>query len=152
MEASGSTRVGRQVRWWGGTPAGQRQVEQAETQCRSRMFPQGGAAALQGLLSGVQVSPGTPTFYSPLPLPRERPNSWVHPCTRLGPHRAGQLGKILPCKLDHVAHPQDGAEGGLFWVEAAFLQVSSCEVGKEVPPGEERRVGRWEGKGGEGNR
>lgn len=44
MEASGSTRVGRQVRWWGGTPAGQRQVEQAETQCRSRMFPQDGAA------------------------------------------------------------------------------------------------------------
>lgn len=44
----------------------------------------------------------------------------------LAPHRLGQLGKILPRKLDHVAHPQNGAEGGSVGVEAAGLHVGSC--------------------------
>lgn len=57
----------------------------------------------------------------------------------LGPHRAGQFGKILPRKLDHVPHPQDGAEGGLDRVEAAGLYVGSGQVGKKVSPAEEER-------------
>jgi hypothetical protein len=55
------------------------------------------------------------------------------------PHRAGQLGKILPGKLDHVSYPQDGAERSLFRVETACLHVPGCQVWQEVPPGEERR-------------
>lgn len=57
----------------------------------------------------------------------------------LGPHRPGQLGKILPRKLDHIPHPQDGAERGLVRVEAAGLHVGSSEIGKEVSPGQEER-------------
>lgn len=61
----------------------------------------------------------------------------------LAPHRLGQLGKILPRELDHVAHPQDGAEGGSVGVEAAGLHISGCQVGEEVPPGEWRGVEAW---------
>lgn len=64
------------------------------------------------------------------------------PSPWLGPHRAGQFGKILPCKLDHIPHPQDGAEGGLVRVEAARLHVCGCQVGKEVSPAEKRREAR----------
>lgn len=57
---------------------------------------------------------------------------------RQGSHRAGQLGKVLPGKLNHIPYPQDGAEWGLFRVEAACLYVLVCQVGQEVSPGEER--------------
>lgn len=60
----------------------------------------------------------------------------------LVPHRAGQFGKILPRELDHISHPQDGAEGGLVGVEAACLQVGGSQAGKEVSPGEERARSR----------
>ena len=61
----------------------------------------------------------------------------------LAPHRLGQLGKILPRELDHVAHPQDRAEGGSVGVEAAGLHIGGCQVREEVPPGEWRGVEVW---------
>lgn len=90
-------------------------------------------------------SPALPSgYFHPPPAKGVPPPS-------LGPHRAGQFGKILPCKLDHISHPQDGAEGVLVGVEAACLHVSGCQVGKEVSPAEERSKARAGGKTGTGS-
>lgn len=53
----------------------------------------------------------------------------------IGSHRTGQLGKILPSKLNHIPYPQNGAKWSLFRVEAALLYVFVGEVRQEVSPG-----------------
>lgn len=87
---------------------------------RPGMLPPGGAASPLLRCSSIPAPPR---------VPKAAPG-------RAGPHRAGQFGKVLPRKLDHVSHSQDGAEGGLVRVEAAGLHVGGGQIGKEVPPGQ----------------
>lgn len=95
--------------------------------CLPRVAPRGGSlptlgpSACQGAESGWVESRGSVL-------------DWC-----LAAHRASQSGKVLACKLDHIPHPQDGAERGLVRVEAARLHVGGRQVGKEVSSGEEQR-------------
>lgn len=97
------------------------------------MLPRGGAVSLPLLFpSALLLATGPPSRGR-----REFPGWGRGQCLR--PHRAGQFGKILPRKLDHIPHPQDGAERGLVRVEAACLYVGGRQVGKQVTPVEEKR-------------
>lgn len=138
-DRNGKLGLGGRVREQDGSGQGQVDRVQAQSQRQPRMLPAGGAAAPQRLF------PGLPTARRGAPSPGK---GWAPRLPRvvgewLGPHRPGQLGKILPRKLDHIPHPQDGAERGLVGVEATGLHVGSSQIGKEVSPGrEERREAR----------
>lgn len=99
--------------------------------CRSGVFPLGGIVLLQFLPS---IPVAFPEVEGRAELSKYVGGHREGACS----HRAGQLGKILSSKLNHVSYPQDGAKWGLFRVEAAPLYVLVGEVRQEVSPGVER--------------